>query len=111
MIEIRVREKKRTFEIEVSGHAGYHPGNDIVCAGVSAITSALIGHAVKKRFRGLKWRLECGNAYFRCRDKRAIEAVQMAVTGYAMICRKYENWAHLEVTNAHGKKVDRKKIT
>ncbi|MCI8940297.1 MAG: ribosomal-processing cysteine protease Prp [Dorea sp.] len=39
MIEVKVRKN----HIEVSGHAGHAPpGQDIVCAGVSALTQALL---------------------------------------------------------------------
>lgn len=39
MIEVRIRPER----IEISGHAGYaEPGKDIVCAGVTALTQALI---------------------------------------------------------------------
>lgn len=29
--------------MELKGHAGYNPGNDIVCAGISALAFTLIG--------------------------------------------------------------------
>ena len=47
MIEIRYKtdmiKEGRTFELTISGHANYaKKGKDIVCAGVSALTIALI---------------------------------------------------------------------
>lgn len=45
MIEVFVRynEKKGFTGMKITGHAGYNPGNDIVCAGVSALGYALVG--------------------------------------------------------------------
>lgn len=42
MITIKIRKWSRAYEINVSGHSGYAAvGNDIVCAGVSALVYAL----------------------------------------------------------------------
>ena len=45
MIEVKVRysEKKGFTGIRITGHAQYNPGNDPVCAGVSALGYALFG--------------------------------------------------------------------
>lgn len=43
MIEITYRSGDGTRRLEVNGHAGYNPGKDIVCAGVSAIEFAVLG--------------------------------------------------------------------
>lgn len=32
------------IKISVQGHAGYNPGNDIVCAGISTLTYALLNY-------------------------------------------------------------------
>lgn len=39
MIHARLRGGK-SFFVDVAGHAGYDPGHDIVCAGVSALCQA-----------------------------------------------------------------------
>ena len=41
MIQIRVRNQNDKTEMVIQGHAGYHPGNDIVCAAVSALVNTL----------------------------------------------------------------------
>lgn len=43
---IRIRYEPEIFSITIKGHAGAaRPGQDIVCAGVSALTNALLGRA------------------------------------------------------------------
>lgn len=45
MIEVKVRyNKSKGFTgMKITGHAQYNPGNDPVCAGVSALGYALVG--------------------------------------------------------------------
>ena len=43
MISVSVNTKRNTYELELSGHAEYCPGNDIVCSACSALAAALIG--------------------------------------------------------------------
>lgn len=42
MTEIRLTEKGSHVRISVHGHAGYNPGNDIVCASVSTVSFMLL---------------------------------------------------------------------
>lgn len=43
MIDIKINMKSGDMEIKVKGHAGYAPhGQDIVCAGVSAILQTAV---------------------------------------------------------------------
>lgn len=37
------RDNQGFMAMELKGHAGYNPGNDIVCAGISALAFALVG--------------------------------------------------------------------
>jgi uncharacterized protein YsxB (DUF464 family) len=44
MVEINFVKGPYGFEVmKLTGHAEYNPGNDVVCAGVSALSQALIG--------------------------------------------------------------------
>lgn len=44
MVEVRfVKGNYGYEECHIDGHAGYNPGNDIVCAAVSALGFALVG--------------------------------------------------------------------
>jgi uncharacterized protein YsxB (DUF464 family) len=44
MIQADIRIDGNEFSFELQGHAEFNPGNDIVCAGVSAIAYALLGY-------------------------------------------------------------------
>lgn len=46
MITITIQKIKEVYDIRLKGHANYQPGNDIVCAAVSALTFALAQKAV-----------------------------------------------------------------
>ncbi len=37
------RDNQGFTAMELTGHAGYNPGNDVVCAGISALAFALVG--------------------------------------------------------------------
>lgn len=43
MTEIHYQQNGEKVRISIVGHAAFNPGNDIVCAGVSAITFQLLG--------------------------------------------------------------------
>lgn len=43
MTEIHYQQTGEKVRISIVGHAAFNPGNDIVCAGVSAITFQLLG--------------------------------------------------------------------
>ncbi|MBQ2865952.1 MAG: ribosomal-processing cysteine protease Prp [Clostridia bacterium] len=43
MISVTVNTDRDLYELRLEGHALYCPGNDIVCAAVSALTFALVG--------------------------------------------------------------------
>ena len=48
--------------LSVSGHAGYNPGNDIVCAGVSAIVQSFEAAAKEFTTDKINSHMEDGNA-------------------------------------------------
>ena len=48
--------------LSVSGHAGYNPGNDIVCAGVSALVQTFEAAAREFTTDRLESHMEDGNA-------------------------------------------------
>ena len=55
MIEVSVRysQKEGFTGMKITGHANYNPGNDVVCAGVSALGYALVG--TLNNIKGLKF--------------------------------------------------------
>lgn len=42
MIEVSVYKKGDEAELEISGHAGFNPGNDIVCAAASMLGQTFV---------------------------------------------------------------------
>ena len=86
MIEIFATRKAGCYRLWVTGHANYNPGNDIVCAGVSALTGALIGFAKKsKACRHLRCYARHGEVFLACRGGLgcAFEAILDALCSIA----------------------------
>jgi uncharacterized protein YsxB (DUF464 family) len=46
MTEVTVEKKRNLIEIKIVGHAGYNPGNDIVCSACSILTYTLIQNLI-----------------------------------------------------------------
>ena len=42
MTKVRASRYGDVFRISAGDHAGYQPGNDVVCAGISALTQSLL---------------------------------------------------------------------
>lgn len=79
--------------ITVSGHADYAPkGQDIVCAGVSAIEYALATWLDNMAAEGIKSKVVLGDKEtdcFICHDERADACMQMAWLGLCAIAHNY----------------------
>ena len=89
MIEIYAQRKGSYYRLFVTGHADYHPGEDIVCAGVSALTGALIGFARgNAQCRHLRTHLAPGEAFLACRGGLG-SAFDVVVDGLCRIAASY----------------------
>ena len=42
MTQMTIHEDDKHVKIDIVGHAGYNPGNDVVCAAISTMSYALI---------------------------------------------------------------------
>lgn len=96
---IRVRHKKAgdLHRLTVKGHASYGPhGADIVCAGVSALTYALLASAEKLGGEILDHRADSGDLEILCRGGDS--AFEVALTGLKLIAEKYPQ--NVEVIDA-----------
>ena len=89
-------EDDRITGFSVSGHSGYsEAGSDIVCAGVSAISFALIGY-LQQRETEAQISGGTGSLAIDCRgDERAASAFDMALCGWLQIAANYPH--HVEV--------------
>lgn len=93
MIRVTAEQSDGIYRLVVEGHAGYNPGNDIVCAGVSAIVHTLAEWI--KRHEPSAWvRQESGKAVVtaRCESEAARAVFEAAVGGLREIGRRYGEW-------------------
>ena len=96
MIEVFSYRNGGKCRLYVCGHAAYHPGNDIVCAGVSALVGALAQYAAR-HYRHVRCRLEEGNAFLAA-GGGAEEGFDMAVQGLAAIAASYPDYVRVHAT-------------
>lgn len=86
--------------LTISGHAGYAPqGQDIVCAGVSALIYALLG--ALSGSEGLCFRDEGGVMRIRAPKAKYAE-LSMAVCGLEQLARAYPGYVDLITTDTQG---------
>lgn len=88
---IRCQYVRRNHMISISGHAGYAPkGQDIVCAGVSAIEYSLIKWLDTMAVEGIESKVVTGDDdCIVCHDERADACMQMAWLGLCAIAENY----------------------
>lgn len=68
MIEVFAHRKGGYYRLYITGHANYQPGNDVVCAGVSALSGALASFAAENpHCRHLRCNLGKGELFLSCR--------------------------------------------
>lgn len=91
-------------KLTITGHAGYgEHGSDIVCAGVSAISYALLGFLQNTKTLELKAETESGNMALVCTGGADVaSAFEMAVIGYLQISRKYPQCVDVYIASTGG---------
>ena len=101
MIIARYDRNGETHTLSVNGHAGYaDKGQDIVCAGVSAIVYALIGwlenNSTETRFVSID---ECnGEVILSCEGDSDVSAVfYMAAVGIEQIANTYPDHVDIDI--------------
>lgn len=102
MIRVYYAQKGDAHELTISGHAGYaEHGQDIVCAGVSAIAFALLGYLeeCEDEVEELDGPIvECGSIYVSCKGKPNIaNAFHMAVCGLKQIADSYADYVDIQI--------------
>ena len=99
MVRIHYSRDGNGHHLHITGHAGYAPaGSDIVCAGVSALSFALLGYL---RQTGTAAEAACrrGELTLRCgAGAQADAAFQMALAGYQIIAKTYPQYAEVDKT-------------
>ena len=94
MIRVNYSRTGDNHKLSVRGHAGYDDsGKDIVCAGVSAISCALLGVLNHAGCDISESRTDSGEMTVKC--KGGSMAFDMAMVGYLQIAKQYP--AHITV--------------
>lgn len=76
--------------LRVDGHAGFCPGQDIVCAGASALVCALAGALDGLGAQGAQRMLRAGHAAIAADDRADVRAAfTVAVTGLRQLAAAY----------------------
>ena len=98
MTSVNIQTINGTTIVSVAGHAGYNPGNDIVCASISTITLSLLQTLKYYEEQGMckitseKTKEDLGTALFsfKSRNKEVTDALlNMAEIGYMMLEKTY----------------------
>lgn len=95
MVTVVATVGKGRLSMQVTGHAEYNPGNDIVCAGVSAILFSLLGFLenAKEELRvNDTWSWHSGDVSIDVTETARTEAAFMtAYIGLAQLAQQYPN--------------------
>jgi uncharacterized protein YsxB (DUF464 family) len=102
MIEIvgRYEPSVPEFELTVTGHAGYNPGNDIVCAAVSCLTQSLAAYLDRRDLHAELSECEIGRgcAIIRVQcDMQAREAMLLFQTGAELLAQTYPEHVRTDI--------------
>lgn len=106
-IRISSNAQGNSFEVTLSGHADYNPGNDIVCAGISTITYTLLNYLLWARdnylIKHLEYKDNPGDIKIRATryapyDREISTALNMFRIGAEMMASYYPDNIKVEVT-------------
>ena len=101
MIEVAYYGGDSTHKLIVEGHAEYSDhGDDIVCAGVSAITFTLLGflNNHKDDIESISAQTKSGHAHISCKGGETIAlAFDMALIGLQQIAMKYPKHVSINI--------------
>lgn len=91
MIRVNYLREGDTHKLSVQGHAGWSQhGDDIVCAGVSSISFALLGYLHHAKSDIAEAQADSGNLRIECSGGELVAgAFDMAMVGYLQIAKKY----------------------
>lgn len=104
MIQISYRRAGDRHQLTVEGHAGQdRRGRDIVCAGVSALSFALLGYLAECGAEIEEMSGGSGSIAVSCTgDERAAAAFGVAMTGYAQIAERYPQYVEIHIAPQGG---------
>lgn len=98
MTNVRYSYEGETHRIEVDGHAGYNPGNDIVCSAVSALTYTLANVLTSMVSKNIRVRFDNGYAVVSVEPEDTAESraeientISTIMTGYCLLEDQHPN--------------------
>ncbi len=95
MIEVYARRRGERCSFFATGHAEEGSERDVVCAGVSALTSALVFHAVNAGARYLRYTMSAGQIFLSCHGLG--DAFELVLSGLSAIAEKYPEHVRIAV--------------
>ena len=100
MIRVFAYRQGGYYRLFVTGHANYHAGEDIVCAGVSALCCSLAAYAKSSpNCRHLRCYVAPGEVFLACRGGLGA-GFDTVVGGLAQIAASYPD--HVRIEAAEG---------
>jgi len=102
MVSVEFSRSRYGYEsMDLTGHAGYNPGNDVVCAGISALAYALVGELKRRKVSFRRCKLDEGihietEPFMEEVERSGMDAVyETCLTGLRQIQAAYP--AHIEI--------------
>ena len=94
MISVTYEKSGETRELRCSGHAWYNPGNDVVCAAVSALCGALIATLLKHRddFKSFLYEEDKGECRVICTGEAAAPYFEVTMVGLLKIEKEFPGY-------------------
>ena len=114
-ITVKATDDNTGYEIAVMGHAGFNPGNDVVCAAVSTITFTLLQAVLSMEAEGKAYNVfhTRGDGEFILRfnvrgfaRRTAYAVIRALVDGYRLIEEQNPNYVAV-----HGEKSPKQHFT
>ena len=89
MIAVYADRSGDRYRLLVEGHAEAHPEAAVICAGVSALTQALVTLATRRAScRHLRWSVSRGRVFLSCRGGLG-GAFELVLTGLRELAQQY----------------------
>lgn len=105
MTNIKIDKLNNRLIVEITGHAGYNPGNDIVCSAISMLTSTLSQCIIDEEMYGNVtvdyMSLQDGNVnmdfnYIDSAEDKINTIIDTLYTGYELLAEQYPDYVTLE---------------
>jgi len=108
------RQQGSSYDIQIDGHAGFNPGNDIVCAACSMLAFSLLQYVMGLAAEGKAQIQEAtnGDGKYRLRfsSANAEEAVKVIAGGFMLLSSEYPHnvrfWREGKTSETAGQTAD-----